>query len=430
MKTLIIAAGEGTRLRPLTDTRPKPMIPILGKPMLEHVILQLARLDFKDIIIVVGYRRKQIESYFRDGEKFGASIKYVTQEKPEGEAHAILLAEDYLKDEERFLMVDGDFLADDEMIRQTWNIAWKKEADVTLALTKVDNPSQFGIVDIKEDATIQKIIEKPSPGTEPSDLGVSSIYTFSPTIFDYLKKKNDLEKAIQDIIDFSGAVIGAPYTGFWMDIGRPWDVLRATDYLLQKETKNGSRISDSANIHREAEIIDPVIIGSDVQIMKGAVVKGPVYIGSDTMIGNNSLIRNGTSLGKHVEIGYSNEVTHSILFDGAIVSHLVYCGDSIIGQGSHLGAGTTTANVRFDNKTISVTIKGEKFDSNMNKLGVIMGDYSHTGVNVSIYPGRIIGSNCRIGPSVVVREDIPRDSLVQLATKTSLEITKLPPLAD
>ena len=188
MKSLIIAAGEGTRLRPYTINRPKPMIPILGKPMLEHVILQLRRNGVTDLVVVVGYLRNQIQDYFGNGEQFGLTIEYITQKQQRGEADAILSAESALEAEDHFLMVDSDFFADDEMIQNTWETTKKRNTDVTLALTKVDTPSQFGIVDMDNELHIKKIVEKPAPGTEPSNFGVSSIYAFTPKIFQALKK--------------------------------------------------------------------------------------------------------------------------------------------------------------------------------------------------------------------------------------------------
>jgi len=203
-----------------------------------------------------------------------------------------------------------------------------------------------------------------------------------------------------------------------MDIGFPWSLLEANEWTLKKaESKLNGTIESGATI------TGPAIIEENARIRAGAYVEGPVYIGENSDIGPNCYLRPFTSIGKNVRIGNACEIKNSIIMNGTHIGHLSYVGDSIIGENCNLGAGTITANLRFDKKTVKMMIKGEKIDSGRKKLGVVLGDNVSTGIGAMFMPGVKIGNDCWIDAGAIIREDIPPKTFVKL--RQSLESDNL-----
>jgi bifunctional UDP-N-acetylglucosamine pyrophosphorylase/glucosamine-1-phosphate N-acetyltransferase len=205
-------------------------------------------------------------------------------------------------------------------------------------------------------------------------------------------------------------VVYALYDGYWNDVGRPWNLLELNEYLLKNKLKHNIR----GEVEAGAVIVPPVEIGEGTLVRSGAYIIGPVKIGRNSLIGPNCFIRPYTSIGDNCHIGNAVEIKNSIIMDGSNAPHLNYVGDSIIGENCNLGAGTITANLRHDRANIRVEIKGKLEDSGRHKLGAIIGHGVKTGINVSIYPGRKIGSNSLIGPGVVVDKNVPPRTMLLL----------------
>src|SRR5579862_976984 len=183
MKAVIMAGGEGTRLRPLTSNQPKPMLPMGNRPMMEHVVNLLRQHGFEDIVVTVAFMANAIRSYFGDGSELGVRMVYATEESPLGTAGSVRNAMEQLT--ERFLVISGDVLTDVDL---TEVIAFhdKNEALATIALSAVENPLEFGIVITREDGTIERFLEKPGWGQVFSDTINTGIYVLEPEIFDYI----------------------------------------------------------------------------------------------------------------------------------------------------------------------------------------------------------------------------------------------------
>jgi bifunctional UDP-N-acetylglucosamine pyrophosphorylase/glucosamine-1-phosphate N-acetyltransferase len=194
----------------------------------------------------------------------------------------------------------------------------------------------------------------------------------------------------------------------WLDIGLPWNLLEANSLAMQaiKEEIEGI-------VEKRANIKGPVIIKKDSIIRSGSYIEGPVIIDERADVGPNCFIRPYTYLGKDTRIGNACDIKNSIIMDGTHIAHLTYVGDSIVGERCNLGAGTITANRRFDKRNIKVNINGELLDSGTDKFGVIMGDDSQTGVNVTTYPGIKIGSDTWIAPNATVTRDVPNSSFLR-----------------
>lgn len=403
MDAVILAAGEGTRLRPLTSTKPKPMLPVAGKPILEWDLEALSESGFTRAFIVVGYRKEKIKEYF--GKKFGKlKLEYVTQREQLGTAHAVSLVEGKIKDE--FLVMNGDLIISKDLVKNLVKNHRKNNSDASLCLVKVKNPSQFGIVKLKGDrvAEIEEKPEKPE-----SDLANAGIYIFNSRLFSEIKrikKSKRFEYEITDAIELminERGVYGFEGEGRWIDVGRPWDLLDANEIVMReislKQDKN-------AIVEDYAMIKGPVHIGKNTVIRSGAYIEGPVHIGENCVIGPNCYIRPYTSIQDKVKIGNAVEIKNSIIMSETNIGHLSYVGDSIIGEKCNFGAGTIVANLRVDEAEVRIEIKDKLTKSGRRKFGCLMGDNVKTGINASIMPGRSIYPGAYVEAGAVVRNTI------------------------
>ncbi len=395
MKVVILAAGEGTRMRPLTVSKPKVMLPVANKPMMEHTINAATEAGIKDFLIVTGYHEDTIKDYFKGGKDLGINIEYVHQEEQLGTANAIGCAKDFVKG--HFIVLNGDMLVSTEHISHLMS----RKEDAIISVKKVEDPSHFGVIENKGNK-VTHIIEKPKD--PPTDLANAGIYLFHEAIFDYIEKTGKSSRGEYEITDSLQMMIDdALNVGYeilekeWIDIGRPWDMLDGNKILLENV-----RNSCEGTIEPNATLHNNVKVGKNTIIRNGAYIIGPVVIGDNCDIGPNCFIRPSTAIGNDVRIGNAVEVKNSIIMDGTNIGHLSYVGDSVIGMNCNLGAGTKVANLRHDNKNVRSVIKGKVVDTGRRKLGVIMGDDVHTGINTSINIGTVMEAGSSTMPGEVL----------------------------
>ncbi|WXG41148.1 MAG: bifunctional sugar-1-phosphate nucleotidylyltransferase/acetyltransferase [Candidatus Freyarchaeum deiterrae] len=424
MKAVIIAAGEGTRLRPLTITRPKQIFPIAGKPLLEHTLNALKNTGIKEILIVVGYLKEKIVEMLGNGEKLGIKISYVEQTRFLGTAHAAGFAEKFV-DNENFLLVNGDVITKETTYQGLKSKFERERPDAILAVAQVPDPSNYGIIQIEKDR-VRKILEKPMQKS-PSDSVNAGVYIFTPQIFEAIRRTEksqrgeyEITDSIQILINQGKTILPYKITNYWFDIGLPWDLLDANKTLIKDvETKiEGER-------ENGVTIIPPVYVGKNTIIRSGTYIRGPVHIGEDCDIGPNCYIRECTTIGNKCHVGNACEIKNTIILDGTKIAHLSYVGDSIIGENVNFGAGTITANLRLDEKCVVTPVKGEKVDTGRRKLGAMIGDNVKTGIGTNIMPGVKIGPNSLIGPNINLWEDVPENSLV--VEKQKVVVKKINP---
>ena len=408
MKGVVLAAGKGERLRPLTDDRPKVMLKVANKAIIDYVFENIY--PFVDeFIVIVRYQKEKLMEHLGD-EYGGKPITYVEQIEGEGTAKAIYSAIEYIENEE-FLAVNGDIYFEREGIKALLQSFRKSNADVALLVKKFEDLTHFGMVEV-EGELVKGIKEKPGAVSGYANLG---IYLFKPDVFKFIENTPQSKRGEYEITDTINLmikegkkVIYAVYDGYWNDIGRPWNLLELNEYILKTHLQQ----SIKGIVEEGAVILPPVEIGEGTIVRSGAYIIGPVKIGKNSKIGPNCFIRPYTSIGDKCHIGNAVEIKNSIIMDHSNAPHLNYVGDSIIGENTNLGAGTITANLRHDNRTIKVEVKGKLEDSGRRKLGAIIGHNVKTGINVTIYPGRKIGSNAFIGPGVIVDKNIPSNVLV------------------
>lgn len=411
MKGVILTAGEGTRMRPLTLSRPKTMIPVAGKPILQYNVEALKEAGICEITMVVGYHQEVIKNYFLDGSPLGVNINYITQKERLGTAHAIGTLARTLQG--AFIILNGDIIVETQLIKDLIDKYRSNGTRSLLTLTKVEDPSPFGVVELEGDK-ITNIVEKPAPGEAPSNLINAGIYLFDDNIFKAIQETPPSPRGEYEITDSIKIQIaqGEPVLGLqtnnkWVDIGRPWELLDINEhYLEQTESEIKGNVEEGVTIH------GPVFVGKNSIIRSGSYLIGPVHIGEGCDIGPNTFLRKHTCLGDDVKVGNAVEIKNSIILDGTNVNHLSYVGDSIIGANCNIAAGTNIANLRFDDGNVKITVKGDRIDSGRRKLGVVFGDGVKTGINSSFNPGIKVGANSRVGAGAIINKDIPSNTLV------------------
>ena len=412
MKGVILTAGEGTRMRPLTLTRPKTMVPIGCKPILQYNVEALRNAGVTEITLIVGYHQEVIKNHFNDGSSLGVNINYVTQEERLGTAHAIGTIANIM--DGAFIILNGDIIIESELIRDLIDKYQSTGAKSILTLTQVNDPSSFGVVELDGDKIIN-LIEKPAPGETSSNWINAGIYLFDEDIFYAIKDtpkslrgEYEITDSIKIQIDRNEKVLGMLYTDKWIDVGKPWELLTVNEQYLEGMNKS--------EIHGEIEygvtIHGPVFVGENSIIRSGSYLMGPIYIGSDCDIGPNTFLRKFTCIGNGVKVGNAVEIKNSIIMNDTNINHLSYVGDSIIGAHCNIAAGTNIANLRFDDDNVKLTVKGDRIDSGRRKLGVIFADGVKTGINTSFNPGVKVGLNSKIGAGAIISKDIPSNKLV------------------
>jgi UDP-N-acetylglucosamine diphosphorylase/glucosamine-1-phosphate N-acetyltransferase len=393
LKAVILAAGEGQRMRPLTATRPKVMLPVAGIPILEHLLSEVKAAGITEFVFVVGYCDKQVRSYFGDGEKWGVKIDYAEQRKQLGTSDAIRMVSGVV--DGNFLVINGDVVVNRADIKKLM-----KNTRNTMSVIEVKDPGGLGIVELLKDRVVGIYEKTRHP---PSLMANAGLYLFTPEIFEAISKTEKSPRGEYEITDsLRILMVGEGGLGFiklksWLDLSYPWDLLRANETMMESlKSQNLGKVEENVVLK------GAIVIGRNTVVKSGSYIEGPVIIGDDCRIGPNCYIRSSTTIGNNCHIGAAVEIKNSIIMNGSDVPHLNYVGDSVIGESCNLGAGTKIANLRLDEQNIRVN----GIDTRMQKLGAIIGDNVKTGINCSINVGTIIGDNSFIGPGVVARGNI------------------------
>ena len=407
MKAVILAAGEGLRLQPITATRPKHLIEVGGKPILQHCIDDLRTAGVTEIVIVTHYMAQKIRQYFGNGEKLGVEISYAEQDAILGTGNAAIVIEPYVKED--FVLIYGDLLFDSEVIDNLIKTYEAEKPAAVMAVVPVKKPESYGIVELGDRGKVERIIEKPAIGETASNLANAGIYVFSQEIFNKIRQIQPSIRGEWELTDAISLWIKEkkPVIAFkiaetaWIDIGNPWNLLEANSWALERIVHQVY-----GNVENGAHLLGPVAVAETARIRSGAYIEGPVFIDEGSDIGPNCYIRPNTSIGKNVRVGNACEIKNSIIMDGTHIGHLSYVGDSILGEKCNLGAGTIMANYRLDGRTVKMIVKDKVVDSGRRKLGAILGDNVKTGINALLMPGVKVGTNSWIGPNFTVHRDL------------------------
>ena len=415
MKAVLLAAGAGERLLPLTATRPKHLLKVAGKPILQFCLEAVKHAGIEEAIVITHYMGEAIRSFFGDGANLGLKIAYIDQPEILGTGNAASIAEPYLDGD--FVLIYGDLLFGIGSIKKVISKFKPGETAGVMGVVAVNHPENYGIIEQTAEGKVKRILEKPPVGKAPSNLANAGVYCFGKDIFEKICQTGasvrgewELTDAITLLAESGKTVLAAELDkGDWFDVGRPWDLLDANVWALNRmEHKVLGKVEEGAHF------FGPVTIAETARIRSGVYIEGPVFIDEEADLGPNCYIRSGTSLGKRTRVGNGCEIKNSVIMDGTHVGHLSYVGDSVLGEKCNLGAATVMANLRFDDGKIKMVIKGKVLDSGRRKLGTILGDHVKTGINTSFMPGVKVGANTWVGANLMVERDLPANSIVLL----------------
>ncbi|KAB1185033.1 MULTISPECIES: bifunctional sugar-1-phosphate nucleotidylyltransferase/acetyltransferase [Haloferax] len=395
MQTVILAAGRGTRMRPLTDRRPKPMLPVGDKPLVAHTADAAIDAGASSLTLVVGYEADDVRSYFGT-ERRGIPVEFAVQEAQRGTADAVRAAAAHLDPEGPFVVLNGDALYDVPSLTELY------DGGPAVGSFRVDNPSSYGVLETDGNDFVTGVIEKPE--NPPSDLINAGSYVFPAEAQAWLNvaESDRGELELTDVLSRTCDEYDVRGIAFdrWLDVGRPWELLEANEWKLgEMESRIEGDVSESA------ELNGPVVVEDGATVRSGVVIDGPVLVRRGASIGPNAYVRGHTLVGEGAKVGHAVEVKNSVLMEGATVGHLSYVGDSLLGRDVNFGAGTKVANLRHDGEPVRQMLKGELISSGRRKYGVVLGDGVKTGINSSLNAGVRLPTEGTVKPGESVLYD-------------------------
>jgi len=388
-QAVILAAGEGQRLRPFTGLKPKVMIPIANKPILQYVVEALAASGVRHIIMVVGYRKEQVQDYFGSGEKLGVEIGYIVQKQQLGTAHALWQAKDVVGDS--FLVLPGDNIIKPDTIAQL------VEAKPSIILVKKqENISKYGVVTVRK-GIVEEIVEKPQEAA--SKLVNTGIYALDRGIFEFIEEEVELPMALMNMIARGYEIAAQETDDTWLDAVYPWDILRLNDIAL-----GAISLSVAGTVEKGVTMNGAVSVGRGTVIRAGCYLVGPLIIGENSEIGPHACIFPATSIGDQVIISPFGQVRNSAVGNGVHIGPGSTLEDSIVDRGSVLGGHF----VAFSGEAV-IEVEGEYHKVH---TGAVVGEHCTIEENVTARPGVILGNHSRVSALKLLSGKIPDGSLV------------------
>jgi glucose-1-phosphate thymidylyltransferase len=386
---VILAAGEGQRLRPCTVLKPKVMIPIANKPILQYVVEALAANGVRHIAMVVGYKKEQVQDYFGSGEKLGVEIDYSVQKQQLGTAHALMQARDMVGD--RFLVLPGDNIIKPNTIAQLI------EAKPSIILVKKqENISKYGVVTVRR-RMVEDIVEKPQETA--SRLVNTGIYALDRDVFEFMDGETELPMVLRNMIGRGSRIAAQETEDTWLDAVYPWDLLMLNDIAL-------SSISSgiAGTIEKGVTMKGMVCIGRGTVIRAGCYLVGPLVIGENSEIGPYTCIFPATSIGDQVTISSFSNIRNSAIGNGVRIGPGSILEDSIVDRGSVIGGHFSA----YSGRAV-IEIEGEYHNVD---TGVVVGEHCAIGNNVIARSGVILGNLSKVDTMNVLSGKLPDQSLV------------------
>lgn len=336
MKGIILSGGTGSRLRPITHTGPKQLIPVANEPVIDYAIRDLKEAGISEIGIVLGNKgRRDIQRHVGDGSKYGVDITYIVQGNPLGLAHAVGCAEEFVGDDS-FVVYLGDNILK-RGIGELVESFEQGDYAAGISLQRVDNPEQFGVAALDPDNNVVELIEKPDD--PPSDLALIGIYVFSPEIFEIIadlepswRGELEITDAIQGFLDNGRNVDSHVVEGWWKDTGKPEDILEANRLVLADKT-----VRDDGTIEDDAETTGPIDLHEGAVIESGAVVRGPVSLGPNVTVTSGAYVGPYTSIGQSSTVANAH-IENTVVIGDSDVTASETIVDSLIGRGTNIGS--------------------------------------------------------------------------------------------
>lgn len=402
MRAIILAASRSKRLEPFVATRPKPMISIAGKYILEYTIEYLKEAGVREIFIVVNHKQEMIKEHFSYGNDLGVGIEYIFQEDLKGIGHALKLGQEVLNAQEDLLLVYGDVLAMGNFFQPALKVFYETGDDVAV-ISHPFRSQEFGNVYLDHNMKVTRLVEKPQE-RQHGNYVFSGVFVLKSDIFERLSRhENDMEKCFQELIS-EDRLRASLWEEGWIDIIYPWHILLANGLIMKNW--NNATIHSTVEMRGHVEIQGPVVIEEGVVIESGTILKGPSYIGKNCYLGNNCLIREYSVLGPDSIIGYGTELKNCVIFGKSNIGRLSFIGDSVLGEAVHIGSGITTVNHWPEFDEVLCRLKGGDVNTELPKLGTFIGDNSSIGARHSIAPGLIIPNETKIPDLITLQNPI------------------------
>ncbi|MFB6084987.1 MAG: sugar phosphate nucleotidyltransferase [Halorientalis sp.] len=381
MKAVVLAAGEGRRLEPLTNRRPKPMLPVANRPILEHVVEAIAAAGIDEVVLVVGYKRDRIQTHFRNGEDFDVDVEYAIQDHQLGTGHAIATAESHV--DGPFLVLNGDRLIDEHVVEAVAE-ALTDSGGPVVSVTRVREARNYGVVTLT-DGRVTAIREKPPAYESTGDLINAGVYGFEPTIFDQVRSTETNEAGETEItatLDERGSDGGLEtvrYQGRWLDVSYPWDLL----------TVNGTLLEDGDRGPR----VEGATVADDVAIAEG------VSIGPNTTIGSRVALGANVTVGSNVTLSNAVVLPDTTIDDGAVVQ------DAIVGENTTVGPNSTVVGGE------SRMVVEDEVHRDV-RLGGVIGDSARIGGGVVLETGAVVGEDAHVASGARIDGRVPPNAEV------------------
>src|SRR5918911_305375 len=354
MKAVVMAGGEGSRLRPLTSGLPKPLVPVVGKPVMEHILKLLRRHGITDVVVTLQYMGSAVRDYFGDGSEFGVDITYVVEDSPLGTAGSVKNAQQYL--DEPFLVISGDALTDIDLGRA---INWhrEKQALATIVLFSVPNPLEYGVVITSPDGSIKRFLEKPSWGEVFSDQVNTGIYVIEPSVLELLPPATVVDwssDVFPKMLQSRQPLFGYHAQGYWCDIGNlqtyyqaNWDALAGrVDVEIPGERGEANAWGgEDVEWGVGVRVQGPAYIGREAKIKAGVFLNGPVCVGNFSVVDENTKVSNSiiwpySYVGENSRLRQAIVCRHVTIKNGCLLEEGTVIGDEVaIGEGSTIDAG-------------------------------------------------------------------------------------------
>lgn len=382
---VILAAGEGRRLQPLTNRRPKPMIPVANRPLLEHVVEAVAAAGIERIVLVVGYRQERIRNHFGDGDDWGVTIEYVEQSTQLGTGHAVLHAESAIDDD--FLVLNGDRIVDPSLVSRVCDRV-RDGAAPAMAVTTVEHPREYGVVTSDGDGRVTHIEEKPEGPVDTNRIN-AGVYGFSPGIFAAIRETHvtgelTLTATLNEIATDRG-VTAVPYDGRWLDVSNLWDLLTVNAGLIDE--KDGSQRGDPA-------------LGDSVSTAADVALAGNIRVGANVTIGGS------TAIGSNATIEANAVIENAVIFPDAVIGAGAVVRDAVVAGNARIGPNATIAGGAAE------MVVGDAVHRDIELSGVV-GDNASIGGGATLTEGAVVGDGVQADAGVVIDGRITADAVVR-----------------
>lgn len=411
IKAVILAAGESSRFKPLSEKRHKSLTKLGGKAIIRHTLENLKKNGIKNVVIVHAPGEK--EGFERELGGLRLNVEYAAQDEAKGTGDALRSA---------LPLIDSDFLlmnaAHEDSEDDLNKILSDKKINrsIKLLASKSTKPWEYAVIEFENDKKIKSLTEKPAKGEEKSNFRTVGVYLLTKEFKDYMSKVEEGPYSLIDAFNLYSKDFGAEAVKTENEppsLKYSFDLLDAVIRFTNRQKKN---IHKKARISKQAALNGAVHVGAGTKIMENAVIHGPVWIGENCIIGNNAVIRENSVIENSVHLGTNTEIKRSYVGEGTHI-HSGYVGDSVIGENCRIGAGFITANRRLDRGNIKFAAKDQFIDSQKTYLGCVIGENTKIGINASTMPGTIIGSNCIVGSGTEVSGTIDSNNTVYAERK-------------